>query len=114
MKRQKGAGREWQSGVREPMQAVDRIERRGDSAFLPGRQVGSVFSREHDAAVKSAQNVVVLDARRLCPKTEATHRKRRPMPSDCDPVVELLAVLRMDVAAVFNEIGKHTSELQSL
>ena len=53
------------------MQAVDRIERRGDSAFLPGRQVGSVFSREHDAAVKSAQNVVVLDARRLCPKTEA-------------------------------------------
>src|ERR1700680_2694430 len=57
-----------------PMQPVDRIERRSDGAFLPGRQVGSVFSREDDAAVESAQIVVVLGAGRLRPKTEATHK----------------------------------------
>jgi hypothetical protein len=41
------------------MQPVYRIERRGNGAFLPRRQVGGMFSCQDDAAVESAQIILV-------------------------------------------------------
>ena len=48
-------------------QELDRVKRRQDRAFLPGRQIGGVFAGEHESAVDLAEIVVMLLSVRVGP-----------------------------------------------
>src|SRR5258708_4036651 len=88
-----------------PMQPRDRVERGQHRALLPGRQVGGVFARQHDASVERTEIVIVLLARRIAPLREATERRRLAMPADRDAVLELLFVLRVDLCAKLHDLS---------
>src|ERR1700734_2141180 len=87
------------------MQASDGIERRGDRTFLPAADVGGMLARQCDATVDGAEVIVVLGAGVGAPYAETAHGERRAMPGHCDAVIELLGVLRVNPAAVFQRLA---------
>src|SRR5882762_1798787 len=85
------------------MESPDGIERRGDRPLLPTAEKRRVFTGEGDSSVDLAQVVVMFGTRIGSPHPKATHRKRRTMPGHGHTVLELLVVLRMDLAAVIDD-----------
>src|SRR6185369_6927399 len=66
------------------VEPADGVERRGNRALLPGRDVGGVLAGQDDPAVDRAHVVIVLGAQLLGPAAGAAERPGDPMPGDRD------------------------------
>src|SRR5271168_3913784 len=86
------------------MQSADGVERRGHCAFLPSAEKGSMLARQRNPPVYAAHIIVMFGAGIGAPHAKAAHGKWYPMPGHGDAVIELLVVLRMDLAAVLEDL----------
>src|SRR6516162_9926570 len=87
------------------MQARDRVERGQERALLPAAQIGGMLAGEQDASIERAQVLVVARARRVGPAAAAAEHGGITVPGDRDAVLELLAILRMDLRTVGDRLG---------
>src|ERR1700722_19518600 len=82
------------------MQPADGIQGRCHRAFLPSTDERGVLAGQNDPSVDGAQLIVVLGARVARPHAGASHREGNAMPRHGHSIVELLAILAVNLLAV--------------
>src|SRR5215469_18683673 len=77
-----------------------------------------MFARQHDAAIYSANTVVILRAARIGPASRAAQGPGYAVPGDAYAAFELFRILRMDFGALFQRrldlvLGREGGKIES-